>query len=141
MRSTVLRARFLEAIVWVSGAQRRGTSPDNMLEIECSEAFIILSKSPPHDLSISWVDRLLRSNRPANLLELVDSVTAERMWPVVEGRLLEMHAGVMLEMIQKSGGRRTRVTILDDYFLNTDSWESAAVFYYLCVYYSRWTKK
>ncbi|KAF7340478.1 hypothetical protein MVEN_01968100 [Mycena venus] len=132
MRSAVLQVRFLEAIIWVSGAQRRGTNSDSMLELECSEAFSILSKPPSPDFAEQILQ--LCSNQSANLLGLVDSITVDRMWPVVEGRLLEMHAGAMLEMIQQSiseSSRRAPIAMLDYNSLSIDAWESAAGFYYL----------
>ncbi|KAJ7354121.1 hypothetical protein DFH08DRAFT_933776 [Mycena albidolilacea] len=126
MRSAVLQARFLEAIVWVSGAQKWTTNSDNMLQLECSEAFSILSKPPSPDC----VEQVLQlcSNQSANLLGLVNSITVERMWSVVEGRLLEMHADAMLKLIQQFVSERSQ-HIMDNYFF--DSWESETVFYYL----------
>jgi hypothetical protein len=67
---------------------------------ECSEAFTILSRPHSHDLSVLWVEPIFQlcSTRPAiSLPQLVNRVTAEHLWPVIESRLLEMHAYAMLK--------------------------------------------
>ncbi|KAF8185307.1 hypothetical protein K438DRAFT_1836852 [Mycena galopus ATCC 62051] len=97
----VLATRFLEMILWVSGSQRQGmtTSP---LEDACSKAFTILSAPPSHALSILWVEYVLElcSNHPVtSLLKMRSYITCQNLWPVVEGRLLAMHADAMLKMI------------------------------------------
>jgi hypothetical protein len=95
----VLGARFLEMILWVSGAQIQGRNSDKNLENECHGAFTILSQPPSYDLSTLWVEQVLRlcSKESTSLLGMMTSITVQRMWPVVERRLLEMHAEAMLK--------------------------------------------
>ncbi|KAJ6568981.1 hypothetical protein B0H19DRAFT_1232032 [Mycena capillaripes] len=56
----VLGARFLEMILWVSGAQIQGGNSDGNLENECHAAFQILAEPPSYDLSVLWVEQVLR---------------------------------------------------------------------------------
>jgi hypothetical protein len=97
-----LGARFLEMILWVSGAQIQGRNSDKNLENECHSAFTILSQPPSYDLSILWVEQVLRmcsKESATSLLGMMTSITVQRLWPVVERRLLEMHAEAMLKMM------------------------------------------
>jgi hypothetical protein len=98
----VLDARFPEMILWVSAAQIQGRNSDKNLENECHRAFTILSQPPSDDLSVLWVEQVLGlcSQEPAtSLREIVNSITAQQLWAVVERRLLEMHTNAMLKMI------------------------------------------
>jgi hypothetical protein len=97
----VLDARFPEMILWVSAAQIQGRNSDKNLENECHRAFTILSQPPSDDLSVLWVEQVLGlcSQEPATCLrEIVNSITAQQLWAVVERRLLEMHANAMMKM-------------------------------------------
>lgn len=98
----VLSARFLETLLWVSGAQIHGKKYDKALESECNDAFKILSEPSTPDLSALWVEQVLRfcdKDPPTSLSGLADSVTLRQMWPVIERRLLEMHVCAMLEVL------------------------------------------
>jgi hypothetical protein len=115
----VLHIRFPELILWVSGAQSDGRNSDKTLEAECHEAFVNLSKPPSSDLSILWVEQVLRFSpmeSVVSLVGMVSTITAQHLWPVVEHRLLEVHANAMLEMMLQHlqlvtwGGSRTPVS-------------------------------
>ncbi|KAJ6568926.1 hypothetical protein B0H19DRAFT_1373337 [Mycena capillaripes] len=99
---SVLRARFLEMILWVSGAQIHYRNCNENLEEECHTAFQILSKRPSSDLSVLWVEQVLRlcpAEQAASLTGMISTITVQQTWPVVERRLLEMHAHSMLKMM------------------------------------------
>ncbi|KAJ7748408.1 hypothetical protein B0H16DRAFT_1461689 [Mycena metata] len=101
----VLDARFLEVILWVSGAQIHHRKIDPALGIKCGAAFKMLSEPPSYDLSVLWVEQLLRlsTDKPiVSLPEAVNSVTVQRLWPMVECRLLEIHVPAMLKMMQST---------------------------------------
>ncbi|KAJ7748416.1 hypothetical protein B0H16DRAFT_1553343 [Mycena metata] len=101
----VLDARFLEVILWVSGAQIYHRKIDPALENECIRAFKVLSEPPSHDLSVLWVEQLLNlsaDNSIVSLAEAVHSITVQRLWPTIECRLLEMHVGAMLNTMHNA---------------------------------------
>ncbi|KAJ7854517.1 hypothetical protein B0H14DRAFT_2756200, partial [Mycena olivaceomarginata] len=125
MRSAVLQARFLEAIVWVSGAQKRKTNSDNMLQLNVQK-HSASSQNLLHSIVLNKFSNFVRISR-RTFSDWLTSITVERMWSVVEGRLLEMHADAMLKLIQQSVSEGSQ-HIMDHYFF--DSWESETVFYY-----------
>ncbi|KAJ7362996.1 hypothetical protein DFH08DRAFT_841843 [Mycena albidolilacea] len=117
MFSGVLGARFLEMILWVSGSQKQGKRFDKVtdgacseehtvLEDACLEAFAILSDPPSQYLSLLWVEQvagLCSSHLTRSLLGMVNSLTFQHRWRVVEARLLAMHADAMLNMMLQHG--------------------------------------
>ncbi|KAJ6605342.1 hypothetical protein DFH09DRAFT_1121165, partial [Mycena vulgaris] len=94
-------ARFLEMLLWVSAAQRQA-KPSEVLESECRAAFAICSEAPSADLSVLWMEQ--------------DSVTTQKVWPVVERRLLEMHVECMLQVFLSSTTDAQRLTTADWHF-------------------------
>ncbi|KAJ7870764.1 hypothetical protein B0H14DRAFT_2725309 [Mycena olivaceomarginata] len=117
MFSGVLGARFLEMILWVAGSQTQGKRFDKIvdgacseeltvLENACSEAFAILSDPPSQYLSLLWVEQvtgLCSRHLTRSLFEMVNSLTFQHLWLVVEARLLAMHADAMLNMMLQHG--------------------------------------
>jgi hypothetical protein len=117
MFSGVLGARFLEMILWVSGSQKPGKRFDKIvdgacseeltvLEDACSEAFAILSDPPSQHLSLLWVEQvtgLCSRHLTRSLFGMVNSLTFQHLWLVVEARLLAMHADAMLNMMLQHG--------------------------------------
>ncbi|KAJ7035942.1 hypothetical protein C8F04DRAFT_1341092 [Mycena alexandri] len=98
----VLDARFLEVILWVSGVQIHQRKIDSALENECGVAFKLLSEPPSFDLSLIWVEQLLRlcpDTLVASVPDAVNSITGQLLWPIVECRLLEMHVGGILRLM------------------------------------------
>ncbi|KAJ7115254.1 hypothetical protein C8R44DRAFT_984024, partial [Mycena epipterygia] len=90
----VLNARFLEIILGASGAQMQWKDYDKTLETDCNAAFNILSEPPTADLAIFWVEQVNRfgsEDPPNSLMRLVESITRQKMWPMVERRLLDLH--------------------------------------------------
>ncbi|KAJ7115255.1 hypothetical protein C8R44DRAFT_984025 [Mycena epipterygia] len=90
----VLSARFLETILWGSGVQMQGRNYDNPLETDCNSAFKVLIEPPTADLSILWVEQVRRfscRDPHISLRGLVESITCQRMWLMVERRLLDLH--------------------------------------------------
>ncbi|KAJ6605351.1 hypothetical protein DFH09DRAFT_1121233, partial [Mycena vulgaris] len=111
-------ARFLEMLLWVSGAQRQAKTSEAS-ESECKAAFAICSEAPSADLSALWMEqvgRICQNEQPTSLSRLVDSVTAQKAWPVVERRLLEMHVECMLQVFLSSTRDAQRLTIADWHF-------------------------
>lgn len=123
----VLDARFLEMVLWVSGAQIHHQNYNEDLKTECHMAFQILSQPPSYDLSILWVEQVLRlctTEHPTSLLAMVNLITIQT-WDMVERRLLEPHAHSMLKMmLQHQPYTRRRLTRLGPgtthNFLETD---------------------
>ncbi|KAJ7739090.1 hypothetical protein B0H14DRAFT_2638345 [Mycena olivaceomarginata] len=77
----VLDARFLEMVLWVSGAQIHHQNYNEDLKTECHMAFQILSQPPSHDLSILWVEQVLRictTEHPTSLLAMHQPSTRKR---------------------------------------------------------------
>ncbi|KAJ7621684.1 hypothetical protein DFH06DRAFT_1232437 [Mycena polygramma] len=95
----VMGARFLETILWVSAAQKQGARYDGTLAKECEQAFKILSDSPGHDLWIEHISNIYPILPSPSLVGMVNAVTTQRLWPVIERRLLEQHAKAMLDII------------------------------------------
>ncbi|KAF7367806.1 hypothetical protein MSAN_00844800 [Mycena sanguinolenta] len=100
----VVAARFLEMILWVSGAQTLQKDPDHLLADACSEAFMILSQPPADQLYVFWVEEIggpgLRSRNSVNSLrEVLTCITVEHLWLVIEARLLEVHSDAMLKSV------------------------------------------
>ncbi|KAJ7115270.1 hypothetical protein C8R44DRAFT_794364 [Mycena epipterygia] len=98
----VLSARFLEMVLWASGAQMRWKKYNKILETNCNAAFNILSEPPTANLSILWVEQLHgfgSEDSSTSLSGLVELVTLRQMWPTIERRLLEMHVCAMLEVL------------------------------------------
>ncbi|KAJ7691330.1 hypothetical protein B0H17DRAFT_566082 [Mycena rosella] len=93
----VLSARFLEMVLWAAGAQIHAKKT---LESQYDDAFNILSHPASSDLHILWTEKVLEiggSIPSTTLYRLVDEVTIQDAWPVVECRLLEPHARAMLK--------------------------------------------
>ncbi|KAJ6568974.1 hypothetical protein B0H19DRAFT_1065754 [Mycena capillaripes] len=100
----VLGARFLEMILWVSGARIQGGNSDGNLQNECQAAFQILSEPPSDDLSVLWVEQVLRlcPSEPVTLL-----------------------AGMHLQLMRYGGGLGA---MLDYHFFETDYLDSPMSF-------------
>ncbi|KAJ7136290.1 hypothetical protein C8R46DRAFT_1135272 [Mycena filopes] len=97
-----LDARFLEMILWVAAAQSQRHTNDNELVHECAAAFSLLSQPTSYDLSILWMDQILRfcpEGTVTSLPQAVESITSHSRWPLVECRLLEMYVGAMLQLM------------------------------------------
>jgi hypothetical protein len=117
MYSGVLGARFLEMILWMSGSQKQGKRFDKIvdgacseeltvLEDACLEAFAILSDPPSQYLSLLWVEQvtgLFSRHLTRSLFGMVNSLTLQHLWLVVEARLLAMHADAMWNMMLQHG--------------------------------------
>ncbi|KAJ7691308.1 hypothetical protein B0H17DRAFT_1063431 [Mycena rosella] len=100
----VLEARFLETIIWVAGSLQ-ARKYDQALESECNAAFLVLSVPPSYDLSTLWMEQALKmfqDEPPTSLRQLVDTITVQRAWSVVERRLLETHLLVMIKVSMPS---------------------------------------
>ncbi|KAJ7623084.1 hypothetical protein DFH06DRAFT_1305376 [Mycena polygramma] len=95
----VMGARFLETILWVFAAQKQGARYDGTLKNECEQAFKILSHSLGYDLWTESISNTCPIRPSPSLVGMVNSVTTQHLWPVVERRLLEIHAKAMLNII------------------------------------------
>ncbi|KAJ6505414.1 hypothetical protein C8R45DRAFT_1070135, partial [Mycena sanguinolenta] len=77
------------------------TVSKNPLTDACSEAFALLSQ-PAHDLYVLWVEQiggLESEDSVTSLSKVLAWITAKDLWPMVEARLLGMHADAMLTLM------------------------------------------
>ncbi|KAJ7115265.1 hypothetical protein C8R44DRAFT_855310 [Mycena epipterygia] len=124
----VLNARFLEIILWASGAQMQWKDYDKTLETDCNAAFNILWEPPTADLSIFWIEQVNRfgsEDPPNSLMGLVESITRQKMWPMVERRMLDLHVYPIL------GALLSTLYPLESSFFQRDYFTSYAPFDYL----------
>ncbi|KAJ6505481.1 hypothetical protein C8R45DRAFT_972831 [Mycena sanguinolenta] len=101
----VFAAKFMEMILWVSGPQiLPQNSQDHLLVHACSEAFTSLSQPPAHDLYVLWVEQIGGLDSEDSVISLPKALTcvsAKHLWPVIEARLLGMHADAMLKLMMQ----------------------------------------
>ncbi|KAJ6605352.1 hypothetical protein DFH09DRAFT_1121235 [Mycena vulgaris] len=101
-----LDVHLLEILIWVSGRQIRAKTNDTRVEAYCNVAFAILSTPPFRTQYSPWTHEMSRyfpEDPPTSLAHLIQHITEEDRWLVVERRLLEKNVHSMLRtMFNKS---------------------------------------
>ncbi|KAJ6478321.1 hypothetical protein C8R45DRAFT_1007034 [Mycena sanguinolenta] len=96
-----IHAQLLEILIWVSGHQKRGLTQDMRIEAYCNVAFAILSTCPTNEQDNLLGEKISKycsdpDERPTSLAQLIQYLTLQEQWLVVERRLLEKHVPAML---------------------------------------------
>jgi hypothetical protein len=97
-----LNAQLLDILVLVLGRQIRATTSDTRVEAYCNVSFAILSTAPfneQYDLWHHQMSQYCPKNSPTSLSHLVQQISQQERWLMVERRLLEKHIHSMLRNI------------------------------------------